>query len=93
MSTERTVIKMHCIQTVFVIGPENIPFAGVYYCDVSTFQHGNCTGWGNERVKRTLAAYGHYLRWKRSNDSRLLAFPINSVISRTGQTTHTHTYK
>ena len=42
-------MKMHSIQSRFVIGPLNILFAGVY---VSIFQPGNFTGWGSEGVKQ-----------------------------------------
>ena len=38
---------MHSIESRFVIGPSNIPFAGAY---VSTFQPRNFTGWDSEGV-------------------------------------------
>ena len=44
------LIKMHSIQSRFVIGPWNILFAGVYVIYVYTFQPGNFTGWGSEGV-------------------------------------------
>ena len=56
---ERIFIKMHSAKSRFVIGPSNILFAGMYMC---TFQPGNFTGWGSERVKaldRRLGQHGH----------------------------------
>ena len=47
-----TAIKMHSVESRFVIGPSNILFGSVYVC---TFQPGNYTGWGSEEVKRGLA--------------------------------------
>jgi len=45
---ERTSIKMHSIESRFVIlGSSHILFDGVYVC---TFQLGNFTGWGSEGV-------------------------------------------
>ena len=38
---------MHSVESRLVRGPSNILFAGVYMC---TFQPGNVTGWGSERV-------------------------------------------
>ena len=38
---------MHSIESRFITGPSDILFACVYVC---TFQPGNFTGWGSERV-------------------------------------------
>ena len=48
---ERTFVKMHSIEIIFVIGPSNILSASVYVC---TFQPGNFTGWGSEGVNKRL---------------------------------------
>ena len=44
---ENVSIKTHSIESRFVTGPSNILFGGVYVC---TFQPGNFTGRGGERV-------------------------------------------
>ena len=47
-----TAIKMHSVENRFVIGPSHILFGSMYVC---TFQPGNFTGWGSDRVKRGMA--------------------------------------
>ena len=52
---ERTSIKMHSIESRFVIGSSNILPGGVYVC---SFQPVNLTGCGSEGVKRNLSTFG-----------------------------------
>ena len=44
-------IKMHIIESRFVIGPSNTMFAGMY---LRTFEPGNLTGWGSEGVNTVV---------------------------------------
>ena len=46
---EKISIKIRSIESRFVIGPSNIPFA-----DMCTFQPGNFTGCGSEGVKHFI---------------------------------------
>ena len=46
---ERTCIKLHSIESKFVIGSSNLLFASLYH-HTHTFQSGTSTGWGSEGV-------------------------------------------
>ena len=50
------LIKIHSIESGFVIGPWNVPFAGVYVC---IFQPGNFTGRGSKGVNSPDCVHQH----------------------------------
>ena len=47
-------MKLHSVESRFVIGPSNILFAGMY---VGTFQTGNFTRLGSEGVKTAMKSF------------------------------------
>ena len=54
-------VKMHSTESRSVIGPSSILFAGLYVC---TFQPGNFTGWGSERVKNDSRWTLHHISFR-----------------------------